>query len=133
MEYILTPKEMKIVDSIAINDFCIPSALLMENAARSASDFIRKKIIDLELIDPKIAILCGSGNNGGDGFALARHLFSHTSLNVYWIGDESKMSLETKSNYSSIKKITKNLFHIKSEKDLTLLNSEIDIIINIVG
>ncbi len=66
----LTRDEVRSVDRQSIDDHHIPSIVLMENAARSFVDAIG----DTLPVAGTIAILCGSGNNGGDGFAIARHL-----------------------------------------------------------
>lgn len=61
-------EEMKAMDSYAINNIGIPSILLMENAALRVLE-------NINLEEKKsFTILCGTGNNGGDGLALARHL-----------------------------------------------------------
>jgi len=71
--------EIQEMDSLAINRIGIPGAVLMENAARGASR------IFLEHFKPaqgsQAVILCGKGNNGGDGYAMARHL-AHSGLKV---------------------------------------------------
>ncbi len=65
---------MRQADSKAIKEFNVPSVVLMENAARSATDIIINILNGAKINSPKIMIFCGSGNNGGDGFAIARHL-----------------------------------------------------------
>ena len=67
----LTRAQVREVDRIAIEEIGIPGIVLMENAARGLADAAR------ELVEPaaaRVAIVCGGGNNGGDGYALARHL-----------------------------------------------------------
>ncbi len=67
---ILTAEAMREVDRMAIEDYGIPSLVLMENAAIGVADAIAERF-------PRAAavlIVCGPGNNGGDGLALARHL-----------------------------------------------------------
>lgn len=66
---------MRAVDKCAIEEFGIPGIVLMENAALGILEEM------LAYRDKKILILCGKGNNGGDGFALARHLF-HRGVDV---------------------------------------------------
>jgi NAD(P)H-hydrate epimerase len=62
-------------DRRAIEDYGIPSAVLMENAGRGASDWIIAHAEELGLSETSpVVVLCGPGNNGGDGFVLARHL-----------------------------------------------------------
>ena len=58
------------MDEICIDGFGLPGIVLMENAARGAFDALER----VGLIDRPILIVCGGGNNGGDGYALARHL-----------------------------------------------------------
>lgn len=64
----LTKEEMKTLDRCAIEEFHIPSLILMEYAARSAYEFIARRFP----ITSRIMIVSGSGNNGADGLCLAR-------------------------------------------------------------
>ncbi|MEM6470027.1 MAG: NAD(P)H-hydrate epimerase [Planctomycetota bacterium] len=63
-------EQVRKVDQIAINEFGIPGVVLMENAGRNAATVIH----ELYPHAKKVAILCGPGNNGGDGYVIARHL-----------------------------------------------------------
>ncbi len=69
--YILDRDSVRAVDRAAIDEYGIPGVVLMENAARALA-------VETLAMMPKTAglvvIVCGSGNNGGDGWALARHL-----------------------------------------------------------
>ena len=78
MKY-LTVKKMRELDKYSIEEVGIPGIVLMENAAIRAFDEMLKKYKRLK--KKKIVIVAGKGNNGGDGFALARHLFN-AGLNV---------------------------------------------------
>ncbi len=69
---ILTAARMKACDGYTIDTLGIPSQALMERAARCASSFLLSRA-DLFPAGP-ILLLCGGGNNGGDGFAMARFL-----------------------------------------------------------
>lgn len=62
------------VEKDAKDGLGIPEFLMMENAARGMADFIRSICKEKNLSKPKILIVCGKGNNGGDGYALSRHL-----------------------------------------------------------
>ena len=65
----LTREQVRKVDQIAIDEFGIPGIVLMENAGRGAAELL------LSLgVDGPVTICCGRGNNGGDGFVMARHL-----------------------------------------------------------
>ncbi len=71
--YVLDRDSVRAVDRAAIEEFAIPGIVLMENAARGlAAEAL--SMLDGLVADAEVVIVCGSGNNGGDGYALARHL-----------------------------------------------------------
>lgn len=107
---ILTAAQMKACDSYTINALGIPSRSLMERAAREAVAFLLRRR-DLYPAG-RVLLLCGSGNNGGDGFAMARFLsdgsMGETRETVILYGgrlnplgrpDESRMSEECERQY----------------------------------
>lgn len=70
-EFVFDRQSIREVDRIAIEEYGIPGIVLMENAARGLAENAA------EMLDPgpaRALIICGWGNNGGDGYALARHL-----------------------------------------------------------
>jgi NAD(P)H-hydrate epimerase len=69
----LTRDEVREVDRRAIDDFGLPGIVLMENAGRNAAALLHSLTVASGLAGP-VAIVCGKGNNGGDGFVIARHL-----------------------------------------------------------
>ncbi len=69
---ILTAAETREVDRLTTERHGIPSLTLMENAGKSVVAFIKQRFAKLGR--RRIVILCGKGNNGGDGFVVARHL-----------------------------------------------------------
>jgi NAD(P)H-hydrate epimerase len=69
------------VDQIAIETFHIPGLILMENAGRNCAEQLLSRCNSNQLSDQAVVVLCGPGNNGGDGFVLARHLYN-AGLNV---------------------------------------------------
>lgn len=71
MQKVLTAAEMREVDRLTTERYGIPSIILMENAAHAVAHVITKKLGG-SVKGKRILILCGKGNNGGDGFALAR-------------------------------------------------------------
>jgi ADP-dependent NAD(P)H-hydrate dehydratase / NAD(P)H-hydrate epimerase len=68
----LTAAEMREVDRLTTERFGVPSTQLMENAGRKAADAVRRIIAGREHV--RVCVLCGKGNNGGDGFVVARYL-----------------------------------------------------------
>lgn len=71
---VLTASEMREVDRLTTERYGIPSLTLMENAGRGVAEFVRARFQHLERRN--IVIVCGKGNNGGDGFVAARHLLA---------------------------------------------------------
>lgn len=68
----LTRAQVRAIDRRAIEAFHIPGIVLMENAARGAADVAWNMLGDQQ--GAAVDIVCGGGNNGGDGLAIARHL-----------------------------------------------------------
>ena len=76
----LTRAQVREIDRRCIEEFHIPGVVLMENASRGVADAAGEEL--LALIGKsagRILILCGGGNNGGDGLAAARHLHNRDS------------------------------------------------------
>jgi ADP-dependent NAD(P)H-hydrate dehydratase / NAD(P)H-hydrate epimerase len=69
---ILTAAQMAEVDRLTSERFLIPSILLMENAGHSFTEELSKYCSGIQ--NKRILVLCGRGNNGGDGFVVARYL-----------------------------------------------------------
>lgn len=125
---IQTKKEAGDSDNYAMTVLGIPSQILMENAARSFVDILSEKVIK----QASIGILCGSGNNGGDGFAAARHLLSSGFRNVKILttADTNKMSSETLQNYRICLKLNIETIHIQSIDDFNAHKCGFDCIID---
>ena len=85
---------MKELDRIAIQERGIPALTLMENAARAVAD--RAAALVGEPEGKKIALLCGPGNNGGDGVAAARLLLERGyRVRACLVGERAKLTADT--------------------------------------
>jgi hydroxyethylthiazole kinase-like uncharacterized protein yjeF len=92
---ILTADQMRNIDRRATESFGVPSIVLMENAALAVVDAIFEHYPAAD----RIAIFCGLGANGGDGFAVARHLESRGVVPLLFIaGDRSLISGDARTN-----------------------------------
>jgi NAD(P)H-hydrate epimerase len=99
MPPILTRDQLRRVDELAASRYGIPSLILMENAGRSAAS-----IIDAAY-GPKgrTFVVCGSGNNGGDGCVIARHLHNHGwEVRLMIIAPFESCTLDTGANLGII-------------------------------
>ena len=71
----LTREQVRAVDARAIDDYGLPGIVLMENAGRNAALLLHSLAAGAAGDGPlRVVIACGRGNNGGDGFVIARHL-----------------------------------------------------------
>lgn len=99
MDYIVTSDEMKRCDQYIIKEIGMPSMVLMERAALVTVDELmvggsNPGLWDYDLA--KVLCVCGTGNNGGDGFAIARLLhLKGIPVEILTIGDPKKRSAET--------------------------------------
>jgi len=76
----LTAAEMREVDRLTTERYGIPSLQLMENAGKHVADAVRQRYGTIRM--PHVAVLCGKGNNGGDGFVAARLFKGMRGVNV---------------------------------------------------
>ncbi|MDD6183853.1 MAG: NAD(P)H-hydrate dehydratase [Lachnospiraceae bacterium] len=96
MQYLLNAKEMKQADTNTIEHFRVPSLVLMERAALKVVEVIEEE----RLNTGHTLIVCGCGNNGGDGLAVARMLRQKgAEVTVCLLGDYEKCSPQTKQQY----------------------------------
>ena len=101
---LMTKDQVRAVDSWAINTLGIPGVVLMENAGRSCAELIKEKL--KPITNPKVCIFCGTGNNGGDGYVIARHLLnSGFKVVVVICGDRQKVKGDAKINLDILEKL----------------------------
>lgn len=91
----LSREQSRKIDERAISEFGIPGIVLMENAARGCVD-----VLCGLGIDGLVCLCCGAGNNGGDGFAMARRLdLLGYSVKIFLIGDPNRLSSDAAVNF----------------------------------
>lgn len=121
---IYNTNQIKKIEEYTIKNY-IPSILLMENAAFAVVKTIYN-IFEKDIESKKILVVCGPGNNGGDGFTIARHFFLkkyNKNIEIYFLGDESKLPQDSKINYDICKKIGIkfiNKLNIKENYDIII-------------
>jgi len=113
----MTRQAVREVDRAAIGDFGIPGLVLMENAGCGAAQAVLK-LLD-EPGSPSVAIVCGAGNNGGDGFVIARHLHNaHVAVVVYLAVDASRLAGDARVNYEIVRRMNLSIRPLVTEEDL---------------
>jgi hydroxyethylthiazole kinase-like uncharacterized protein yjeF len=78
MQLLATADQMQAFDRTAIGKLGIPGLILMENAGRAFVDELAQRVVPLA--GRQVTVLCGKGNNGGDGYVIARHLLNRGCL-----------------------------------------------------
>ena len=96
---IANSEQMREMDRRTIEEFHVPSLVLMENAALRVVDVLSLRFAHLS--GKRIAVVCGGGSNGGDGMAIARHLSSrfHALVTIWLSVDASKLKGEALSQF----------------------------------
>jgi len=119
----ITTKKMKWLDRVAIEQYGIPSLILMENAGRGIADLadeLLKKGTGRKYYRgkrKKILIVSGKGNNGGDAFVAARHLANRGYLvQIVSLAPPNDLKDDPKLNYSILRKMQVPIEHINSQK-----------------
>lgn len=104
MMKLVTAEQMRELERIAIEEYGVPSLILMENAASGFSDALTKEYGSL--FAKKVHIFCGKGNNGGDGFAIARMLKNRgVFVAITLLGEESALTTDAKTNMEIAKRM----------------------------
>lgn len=106
MQKVLSVEEMREVDRLTVEKYGIPSLLLMENAAQSAARIIAEKF-EGSVEGLSVLVLCGKGNNGGDGAALARILWTWgADVEVCLLGKVDDTAGDARVNFEAVRKIS---------------------------
>lgn len=115
---IVSVGEMRALDQRAIRDFKIPALILMENAGLRCADFIAG--IAYRLSAGKIiTVVCGCGNNGGDGFVIARHLMNRGfDARVFVLGGKTDIRGDALTNLVILEKMKTGIFFAGNDRPL---------------
>ena len=101
----LDVRESQWLDRQTIERYGIPSIILMENAGRQTAEVIRKQLFGQR--STKVAVVCGTGNNGGDGFVVARHLGeAGMEVRTFLLGEALKLKPEAWLNYDILNRLS---------------------------
>ena len=118
MRYLPNGKQMSEADAHTIHEIGIPSLVLMERAALQIVETMHKKNISTE----KNLIVCGSGNNGGDGFAVARLLTEQGKhADVLFAGKEASLSEECRCQKQIVENMGISVFTEFPDEEYTVI------------
>ena len=120
MKPVFTFDEIREIEKNIIEKEGVPSIVLMENAGKNSCDALLNHFRDL--VDFDIYIICGKGNNAGDGFTLARHLLiKNVPFTVLLLIDPSDLKGDALINFEILQKLTEQSTH-GSEVSSQLIN-----------
>lgn len=106
MKYLVDADEMKACDRATIEEYGVPSLVLMERAALAAVECLTDGSFCLK----RVLVVCGSGNNGGDGFAIARILWErNVKVAVLFAGKEETLSKDARIQKNICEKYGMNI------------------------
>jgi NAD(P)H-hydrate epimerase len=125
---------MRAFDAHAIEKCRVPSLVLMENAGRGATDVLVREMLDGDAQDAQAVVVCGTGNNGGDGLVVARHLLTRgAALAVFLVGDESRVSPDARANLDAWRGLGGQVYEVPpgvSLESMTAAMGEADVIVD---
>lgn len=121
---VLNAVQMKEADRQTIQEVGIPSLVLMENAGRQVVAAMEAAYPDLP--DSQVAVLCGRGNNGGDGFVVARTLLQrHVDVSVFIVGTVAEVRGDARTNLDILGRLGLTVVEIADPQSWELHFSEI--------
>jgi hydroxyethylthiazole kinase-like uncharacterized protein yjeF len=127
---VCTVDEMRNLDREAAEKFLIPEELLMENAGLSAYTVIRS---EFGIEAKRFVVVCGSGNNGGDGLVLGRKLLSAgAKVHIFLLGDRRKFKGAAKTNMEIADKLPLDIEEVRSLGSLASTISRCDAIVDAI-
>ena len=122
---ILSAAEMREMDRLTTARYGIPSLTLMENAGASVAEFIAQRWP--KFAQRRIAVLCGKGNNGGDGFVAARHLLElGAKPEVYLFAAPDEMQGDAAANCKRWQEVSAALQMVQTSGDLQNIKPALD-------
>jgi NAD(P)H-hydrate epimerase len=119
---VLTASEMREVDRLTSERYGIPGLQLMEAAGASVAAAVRRMVVanEVALDQVSVCVLCGKGNNGGDGFVAARHLQeAGVRVRVHLFGEVNEVKGDAATNLQRWVKSGGNLVNILNEESWT--------------
>lgn len=116
MNRVLSREQIRSFDRHAIEVCKVPGIVLMENAGRGAAEIILQRVARP---GARVGIVCGAGNNGGDGFVVARHLsMQEIQASVWFVGDPASLEGDAAANHLAYVGLGGRVTAIRNQEDL---------------
>ena len=136
MKPVLSRAQMRAYDQFAVEACHVPGVVLMENAGRGAADVI-ERILAENAAHPRsralsdgaatrVVVVCGQGNNGGDGFVVARHLLARGfDVSCFLTGKSEKVTGDARINHDAYIDLGGRSVELPASADLAQLENEV--------
>lgn len=119
----VTSAQMREVDRLMVEEIGITVPMMMENAGRNIAVLCRR-LLGGSVVNKLIVILCGKGNNGGDGLAAGRHLVNFGArVEIYLSHFASELNINAKFQYQVLKRSRIPVFEWRTAEAIRLRKS----------
>jgi len=120
----VTTEQMREIDRRAIQEIGIPGIALMENAGRRVFEESTTMVTPA---DGTVVVLCGKGNNGGDGFVVVRHLLNNGyDVEVYLVGEMDEVAGDAATNLTVVQHMGVAVHEIREQRELSVVVSRLE-------
>jgi len=114
---LLTAAQVRELDRLTIEEIGVPGIVLMENAGQAVVRAVEELLASMER--RRVCLLAGRGNNGGDGFVVARHLYNRgVALETFLFGDREAVKGDARTNLLICEQLGLNIVPILSEAEI---------------
>jgi hydroxyethylthiazole kinase-like uncharacterized protein yjeF len=128
---LVTAEQMRMIDRQTIEGRIVSGPDLMENAGRGIAQRLLSGVIDPS-VNENVAVFCGKGNNGGDGFVIGRYLMeAGASVTTYFIGPVDELSPDARLNFDRAAQLDMKLIEVSAIEDVPA-NLECDYVIDAI-
>lgn len=119
--HLVTAEEMREIDQKATSEYGISGLVLMENAGIAVYRTVEELLGTVA--DKTVLVMCGPGNNGGDGFVVARHLVNHGArVRLMLASDPESLTGDSRVNYDIWQRMGQKVYSIQDRNSLQVLH-----------
>jgi NAD(P)H-hydrate epimerase len=130
---VVKAEEMQEIDRKTIEELGVPGAVLMENAGVGCVEEIERFAENIGMTRKDVTIFCGKGNNGGDGFVIARHLFNRGwKPKIFLVGEKKALSGDADLNCKICESYGLNVVELTEDNFLLVDFEDTDLIIDAI-
>ena len=122
---VVTASQMRQLDRRATEEYGIPSLLLMENAGLQTVRELERAFP--HLARSRVAVVCGKGNNGGDGLVVARHLFDRgITVEVFLLARQPELKGDARTNLEILRRLGAPIYEVTTSQELEAIREVIE-------